>query len=152
MQVKCPHCGNIAKGPDDYTGRKVQCPKCKEPHFAVAYEGGVVLADKVKARDAAKKGEPLRSGESPSGGGVGTFFVILGLVIIAGTMWGCVSSTSWLSTRAAQSVVWGLGDRFSDPEEYLIGAVITWSAGICEMLGLVLIAIGCFMRQVARQR
>lgn len=58
MKVKCPHCGHINEAPDEYAGKRVNCPRCKKPHFAVAYDGGVVLADAVIAKEVAKKTKP----------------------------------------------------------------------------------------------
>jgi hypothetical protein len=35
MKVKCPKCGGFDKAPDEYTGRKVKCPRCFEKFIAV---------------------------------------------------------------------------------------------------------------------
>ncbi len=35
MKVKCPHCGAVAQAPGEFTGRRVQCPKCKKVLVAI---------------------------------------------------------------------------------------------------------------------
>ena len=45
MKVKCPHCGHVATCPDGFAGKTVDCPKCKWPIVAKAYEGDMVIAN-----------------------------------------------------------------------------------------------------------
>jgi len=39
MQIKCPHCGHINKAPDEYAGRRVICPSCRQALLAAPYRG-----------------------------------------------------------------------------------------------------------------
>ncbi len=119
MKVKCPHCANIAKAPDEYGGKTVTCAKCKKSHIAVAYEGGVVLADAVVAKEAAKKGKPppepvgpmllplvgvlaiiLGLLSIPVASGAGAMGVVGGIVLIAlGTIQEHVQKTAYWAKR-----------------------------------------------------
>ena len=65
MKVKCPHCGHIDKAPDEYSGKHVDCPKCKQPVIALAYDPGIIEANKAKTNDAAKKPKPPPEPEGP---------------------------------------------------------------------------------------
>ncbi len=102
MKVKCPHCGAVAQAVGYFAGKSVVCPKCKKSHVAKRYDRAVVLANKAKSRDAAKKGRPppepqgpivlpivgvlviiLGAMSIPVAGGAGAIGVVGGIVLIA---------------------------------------------------------------------
>ncbi|MBW2559444.1 MAG: hypothetical protein JRE40_01175 [Deltaproteobacteria bacterium] len=94
MKVKCPHCGHIDNAPDEFVGKQVNCPKCKKSLIAgdniasigEIVDASVVIANKTKTEEAAKKGKPP---PEPAGpillpivGGLAAMFGLLGMAVM----------------------------------------------------------------------
>jgi hypothetical protein len=103
MQVKCSHCGNIAKAPDEYSGKSVECSKCHKSSVAVAYERKAEICgvlETIEAEESKTKTPPEPAGpillpivgvlmiifgalSIPVTSGAGAIGVVGGIVLIA---------------------------------------------------------------------